>query len=85
MYRIGYSDTPQLIAMGSSLSLTKANIEGIGWTVIDWKTSQKRKPTLSRCYDDPLQVAAYCSILGITNGCLVKDCSKCSESTSDFD
>ena len=55
-------------------NLTKANIEGIGWTVIDWKTSQKRKPTLSKCYDDPLQVAAYCSILGITNGCLVKDC-----------
>ena len=27
--------------------------------LIDWKSSEKQKPTLSDCYDFPLQAVAY--------------------------
>ena len=49
-----------------------AYIHGLGWAVIDWKTSQKKKTSLADCWDDPIQVAAYCSILGLNKGVLVK-------------
>jgi len=48
------------------------HIEGFGWAVIDWKTSQNRKSTLSQCYDEPLQAAAYAAALGLNKGALVK-------------
>ena len=38
----------------------------------DWKTSDRVKTQLSECWDDPIQIAAYCSILGLNKGALVK-------------
>ena len=38
----------------------------------DWKTSDRVKTQLSDCWDDPIQIAAYCSILGLNKGALVK-------------
>ncbi|XP_070578234.1 mitochondrial genome maintenance exonuclease 1-like [Ptychodera flava] len=35
--------------------------------VIDWKTSKKPKPTLSKCYDSPLQTAAYTGAVNFCN------------------
>jgi hypothetical protein len=54
-------------------------IDGFGWCVIDWKTSQKRKKVifffflfldvsfknLGDCFDEPLQIAAYAGALGL--------------------
>jgi len=30
-----------------------------GLYIIDWKTSERKKTTLSQVYDNPIQVAAY--------------------------
>lgn len=45
---IGYSGTFDALAIYKGVPC-----------VIEWKTSQKPKPTLQSCYDAPLQVVAY--------------------------